>query len=212
MPRCPNCSYKLVLLSYRPKYKCALCSKLYPQLEIDNKEFRNWNKIQKELDLQNLDIEFNKEWKNLQELKQGIKQSFNGIPKRLRDKESVKNWLKEYYEKNKSKILARNEKWRLKNLEYDDKRKKEYYEKNKKKILQKSRIKRQENLVEYNQKRKEWRIKNLENNRMHYIIRTYRRKQKALALTHLINNQQEASNPQIFSSVPTYPLSYLLTH
>jgi len=212
MPRCPNCSYKLVLLSSRPKYKCALCSRLFPQQKIDNKEFKEWNKIQKEIDLQNLDIEFKKEWKNLQELKQGIKQLFNGIPKRLRDKESIKNWFKEYYEKNKAKILARNEVWRLKNIEYDDNRKKEYYDKNREKILQKNKLMRQENLQEYNQKRKEWRTKNIETNRIHYIIRTYRRKQKALALLYLKNNQQEVSNLNIFSSVPTYPLSYLLTH
>ena len=50
MPRCPNCSYILVLLERRGKYKCAKCGKLYPQKEIDDKEFREHNKRQKERD------------------------------------------------------------------------------------------------------------------------------------------------------------------
>ena len=31
MKQCPNCSYKLVLLSTGPKDKCSLCNKIYPQ-------------------------------------------------------------------------------------------------------------------------------------------------------------------------------------
>jgi DNA-directed RNA polymerase subunit RPC12/RpoP len=38
--RCPNCNYSLVLLERRAKYKCALCSKLFPQKEVDDKEFQ----------------------------------------------------------------------------------------------------------------------------------------------------------------------------
>ena len=44
MPRCPNCSYMLVLLEKRRKYKCAKCSKLFFQKEIDNRHFREQNK------------------------------------------------------------------------------------------------------------------------------------------------------------------------
>ena len=56
MPICPNCSYKLVLLSSRLKYKCSLCSKLFSQKEIDNKKFREWNKFQRQLDLETLKL------------------------------------------------------------------------------------------------------------------------------------------------------------
>ena len=48
MPRCLKCNYKLVLLEDRRKYKCAKCGKLFPQKEIDDKEFRELNKGEKE--------------------------------------------------------------------------------------------------------------------------------------------------------------------
>jgi len=198
MQRCPNCSYKLVLLSYRPKYKCALCSRLFPQLEIDNKEFQEFNKRKKLEDIEIYEKERKEQLFKIRKIRSHLKRLFNGFPK--------------ISKLDYDKILARNEEWRLKNIESDDKRKREYYNKNREKILQKSKLERQANPIEYNQKRKDWRTKNLENNRIHYIIRTYRRKQKALALTHLKNTNQEDSNPNIFHSVPTYPLSYLLTH
>ena len=50
MSRCPKCSYKLILLSNRPKYKCALCSKLYPEKEIELRDFLEWNKQQKTIE------------------------------------------------------------------------------------------------------------------------------------------------------------------
>jgi len=43
MAKCLNCNYTLVLLEHRRKYKCAKCGKLFPQSEIDNKEFVEWN-------------------------------------------------------------------------------------------------------------------------------------------------------------------------
>ena len=52
MPRCPKCSYKLVLLSNRPKYKCALCSKLYPEKEIELRDFLEWNKQQRTIEIE----------------------------------------------------------------------------------------------------------------------------------------------------------------
>src|SRR3989344_5134948 len=54
MQRCPNCSYQLVLLSHRPKYKCAFCSNLYSQKEIDFKDFQEWNINQRQIDKQNI--------------------------------------------------------------------------------------------------------------------------------------------------------------
>ncbi|MBU2639175.1 MAG: hypothetical protein KKG75_00535 [Nanoarchaeota archaeon] len=202
MQRCPNCSYKLVLLSNRPKYKCALCSKLYPRKEIESKDFQEFNKRKKIEDIETYEKERKEQLSKIREIKSHLKRLFNGFPK----------LSKLDYEKNKAQILTRNEEWRLRNIEYDDNRKKEYYKENKEKILQKHKLKRQENPQEYSQKRKDWRTKNIETNRMHYIIRTYRRKQKALALQRLENSQQEASNINIFHSVPTYPHSYLLTH
>ncbi|MEK6820238.1 MAG: hypothetical protein AABX71_00830, partial [Nanoarchaeota archaeon] len=41
--RCPNCSYMLVLLERRRKFKCAKCSRLYYRKEIEDQDFREWN-------------------------------------------------------------------------------------------------------------------------------------------------------------------------
>jgi len=38
-----NCNYALVLLEHCRKYKCDKCGKLFLQLEIDTKEFVEWN-------------------------------------------------------------------------------------------------------------------------------------------------------------------------
>ena len=56
-PRCPNCSYVLVLLSNRWKYKCSKCGRLFYQREAEDKTFRDWNKKQREMDKHNLIIE-----------------------------------------------------------------------------------------------------------------------------------------------------------
>ena len=67
MPTCQNCGYELVLLSSKPKYKCALCSRLYPQKEVETKAFREWNKKQRELDIYNLEFEKKIKLKSLRE-------------------------------------------------------------------------------------------------------------------------------------------------
>ncbi len=48
MPRCLHCFYILILLERRRKYKCAKCSRLWSQKLIENREFRKWNKCQRE--------------------------------------------------------------------------------------------------------------------------------------------------------------------
>jgi len=57
MPQYPNCSYKLVLLEKRLRYKCAKCSRLFLQKYIENKDFQRWNIFQRELDKNNLELE-----------------------------------------------------------------------------------------------------------------------------------------------------------
>lgn len=54
MPRCPNCSYILVLLEKRGKYKCAKCGKLFLKKEIEDEEFREWNITQRGEDKETL--------------------------------------------------------------------------------------------------------------------------------------------------------------
>src|SRR3989344_3211520 len=69
MPRCPNCSYKLVLLSSRPKYKCALCSKLYPEKEIEVKEFQEFNKRRRIEDAERFEKEYKEHLLRIREVK-----------------------------------------------------------------------------------------------------------------------------------------------
>lgn len=103
MPTCPNCSYKLVLLSNRRKYKCAKCSRLFLTKFIESKDFQIWNKKQKELDLHNLKLE----------IQQGKKPKLNSEERLQRWEE----WRTKYYEENKERIFANVKEWRDKNKE-----------------------------------------------------------------------------------------------
>ena len=113
MPRCPNCSYKLVLLSSRPKYKCALCSKLYSKKEIEIKEFQEFNKRRRIEDMEIYEKERKEHLTIIRETKKSLKLLFNGFSR------TPKEYRKEYYEKNKEKIKQLNREWRLRNREYD---------------------------------------------------------------------------------------------
>ena len=92
MPTCLNCGYELVLLP-RQKYKCSLCSKLYPKKEIENKEFRRKNKLQKELNITDSKKEFEKQWKKFKKIRKDIEIMFKDIPnpKKYHKKWRVKN-------------------------------------------------------------------------------------------------------------------------
>src|SRR3990167_11269035 len=124
MPRCPNCSYKLVLLSFRPKYKCALCSKLYSKKEIEIKEFQEFNKRRRIEDIEIYEKERKEYLVGIREIKKSLRLLFNGFSK------TPKEYRKEYYEKNKEKIRQLNKEWRLNNREYDLNRKQEYRKRN----------------------------------------------------------------------------------
>src|SRR3990167_8901931 len=189
MPRCPNCLYKLVLLSSRPKYKCALCSKLYPKKEIEVKEFQEFNKRRRIEDI---------------EIKKSLKLLFNGFS------QTPKEYRKGYYEKNKEKIRQLNREWRLRNREYDLKRKQEYSKKNRELLNAKAKLKRQANPELERRRKKLWREDNQNMMRVYGMIQHYRRKQKTLALQYLENEDFKPSNEHMFHSVPTFALSYLL--
>ena len=119
-PRCPNCNYILVLLQRRQKYKCAKCSKLFPQKDIEAREFRLWDEKQKELDKHNLKVNSKKPKLTEEERKQRLSESRkkyreNNIEKiRSYDRErwhngKRKEYSKEYYRKNleKSRLQKR---------------------------------------------------------------------------------------------------------
>ncbi len=178
MPKCAHCNYELVLLSSRPKYKCAICSKLYSKKEIEGKEFRRQNQFQKQLNIQEINQELEKNWSEIRELQKGIKLLFNWSPKT-------------YSEEFKAIMRIKNREWRLKNRDYDLKRKKQYYEENKKKINLKAKKRRKNNLELHNQRKKEWREKNIDQNRINGQISFWRNRQKELALEMFGTSQEE---------------------
>ncbi len=94
MTICPNCAYQLVLLDRRRKYKCALCSRLFPQKKVEAKEFFIKNKLQRELDVQNIKIEYEKEWKQLKDLRRGVERLFKGYSRISKEqaREYCKKW------------------------------------------------------------------------------------------------------------------------
>jgi len=204
MPRCPNCSYKLVLLSSRPKYKCALCSKLYSKKEIEVKEFQEFNKRRRIEDAERFDKEYKEHLARIKDIKKSLRLLFNGFSK------TSKEYRKKYYEKNKEKIRHLNREWRLRNREYDLKRKQEYSKKNRELLNAKAKLKRQANPEPERLKNRSYRAKNRDMMRTYGMIQHYRTKQKALALQYLENEDFKPSNEEIFHSVPTFALSYLL--
>ncbi|PIN80702.1 hypothetical protein COV16_00435 [Candidatus Woesearchaeota archaeon CG10_big_fil_rev_8_21_14_0_10_34_8] len=204
MPHCPKCSYNLVLLSSRPKYKCALCSGLYSKTEIEAKAFREFNKRSKIIDIEDYKKERKEYLARIRKIKSGLRLLFNGFSK------TPKKYRKEYYEKNKAKIRQLNREWRLRNSEYDMKRKQAYSKLNKDILNAKAKLRRQMNPKPERQRKKLWRDNNLNQMRTYGIIQHYRTKQKALALKYLKNDGLNPQNEQIFHSVPTFALSFLL--
>tara|TARA_Y100000310_G_scaffold345307_1_gene463586 strand:- start:16 stop:543 length:528 start_codon:yes stop_codon:yes gene_type:complete len=129
MPTCPNCGYELVLLA-RPKYKCALCSKLYPKKEIESRTFRIWNQKQKELDLHNSKLYL----KELKELTR--KPKLSEEEKKLKARESRK---RSYY-KNREKFKLKVKKHRQENREKYNESIRQWRNKTKSRRLIQSRI------------------------------------------------------------------------
>ena len=118
---CPNCAYLLVLLARRGKYKCAKCGKLFLQKDIESNDFREWDKKQKLLDIQNLKkprVKLSEE-----ERKKRAKESINKW--RVNNKEKVREYEKKrdrkeyqllWYHKNLDKLRSdgRLKQWRQK--------------------------------------------------------------------------------------------------
>ena len=183
MPTCPNCDYELVLLSYRLKYKCALCSKLYPQKEIDNKEFRKFNEIQKIVDIENIDKEQREELLQLKELKKSIRQLFkNKTLKELKveDRDKYNELKREYWNKKAEHLNSKRRELYNENREYK---------------------------LNY---QKQWKLNNQHNHRIKRRLADLREYQKQLALKMLENGQYKPSNAKIQEVLPSFVLSHLL--
>ncbi|MEK6826445.1 MAG: hypothetical protein AABX08_00885 [Nanoarchaeota archaeon] len=187
MKNCPNCNYELVLLSNRQKYKCALCSKLYSRKYIENREFRIWNKKQRELDIQNL--------------KASIK------PKPRFRGESARRWQ----EKNKDRINILASKWRDANRDRYTDQKREYYNRNLEHVNSKQRENYAKNREKITVRKERWSEKNPYSYKLKKRLADLRYQQKLLALKIIKNNELKPSPTHSEEVLPTFLHSYLLT-
>ena len=183
MPRCPKCSYKLVLLSNRPKYKCALCSKLYPEKEIELRDFLEWNKQQRTI-----------------EIEQFIQEELN----KLKSKEENRAFIgfRKFFKLNKLRAKL--------SKEVILERKRQYYLNNIEKELLRDKIYRQNNLEKTNTKKKEWNTKNLELRQKYNLVTHQRLRQKQLTLQYLENESYKSYILKFFDSVSRKLLADLL--
>lgn len=177
MPRCPNCNYLLVLLEHRRKYKCAKCGKLFPQKEIDNAEFREWNKKRRQEDKEKIE-------KELQEI---IKLSKPKLTK----------------EEIQEKRIALQRIWREKNREAYNQYKREYWARNRKRLLEKRRENYQKRKDEILEKQRLYRQKNKEKNRLKHLRNT----QKKIAERKFESAKQNGTLAQILLFLLTFLLS-----
>ena len=188
MAKCLNCNYTLVLLEHRRKYKCAKCGKLFPQSEIENKEFVEWNKERRAEEKRKLNNELHKEY-----IKKN-KEKFKKTQKKWTDKNRKKlnEYQREYYKNNSEKIKAQQ---------------REKHEKNKDAINEKRRGASEQVKKSQNENRNARRHANIEGTRLNSRIEYYRQRQKQLTLTHLEFAYERALNHQIQKMLPTSILS-----
>ena len=204
-PQCPNCNYSLVLLTNRGKYKCSLCSGLFPQMEIENKNFREWNKRQKEVDFDDYKKEKEKDSIQNKMIKSGLKDLFLGTVE-----SRIKEYRKSYYLKNRKQVRLRQKEAYLKNKESILERESNYYEQHKTEIKLKLKLRNIKMREIINQRKSELRKRNLEWFKSKERLRNYRRKQKLLALQYLENEEYKPYMNDLVDSVSTISLSHLL--
>ena len=181
MPRCPNCSYKLVFLEKRLRYKCAKCSRVFLQKFIENKDFQRYNKHRRELDKHNLNLE----------IKQRKRPKLTSEERKLRTKESAKKWRQDNLEKCR---------------EYSRKN----YEENKDKILAQKKIYRQRTKEKQYKWRKQYRDKIIDRTRLLGRIHYWRRQQSELTQQELKINGYKPYANGLDDSFSTFGLSELL--
>jgi len=173
-PRCPNCSYVLVLLERRLKYKCSKCGKLFLKREVEDRNFRVWNIKQRELDRHNLRLE----------------------KKRPR------------LSKEERKLKAKE--WRLKNIERCRESCRDYYDVNRSKILAKKKVYNQLVKSRYNVWQREYRKRFPDKLRLIGRLKHWRKQQTKLALKELEMGHKISPSHDLESSFPTFGLSELL--
>ena len=109
---CPKCSFALTELKHR--YKCAKCCKVFLKKEVEDFNFRNWNKKQREVDRHNLKLKRPKLSQEEKEERRALvlKQRY------LNKKEEMLKKIRLYQKENKDKINLKYREKRKKNPEY----------------------------------------------------------------------------------------------
>jgi len=174
MPRCPKCSYILVLLERRNKYKCAKCGKLFLKKEIDDKEFKQWNRRQRQDDKEKFEKQLKLRRKTLKP--QGRK--------KVDSKEQQKNLL-EYrtakYNENKEIYKKINLNYYKKNREILTAKARHRYDQNKQAILNRNRKWKAKNKEKVKHTKTLYRKENIDQTRLNQRINDWRQAQKRLA-------------------------------
>ena len=169
MPCCPNCSYKLVLLEKRLRYKCAKCSRVFLQQFIENRDFRIWNNHRRETEMQELLVEI----KQLEEEKQKKKE--------LRESNKIAKALRLLFNGSKPRLNLTPEERRIRKREYN----KKWNENNPEKV----RAMKRRQLENHREQRytylREWRISNLDKSRLKQRLTHWRRQQAKIAQEEL---------------------------
>lgn len=130
MPQCPNCSYLLVFLSNRLKYKCAKCGRLFLQKSTENRHFKVWNTTQRKIDKHNINIKQKRIKLTPEQKKLKIKQW------KLDNIDKCREYNRKHYEDNRDKILAKKKIYRQLAKDNHNKWRKRY----RKKLIQRTRL------------------------------------------------------------------------
>jgi len=186
MPICQKCGYELVLLS-RGKYKCALCSRLYPQRDVETKTFREWNIRQRENDIYNLKLEKIQKERILTENR--ILKGFRLLLKQKKPR------LRLSPEERRARLLERKRNWASRNPEKIRAMGSKYLECHR------------EEVYDY---MKKWRILKQYESRLKQRLTFWRGKQRDLTLQLIKNESYKLSTKEIEKLLPTWALTQLL--
>ena len=191
MPQCPNCSYKLVFLDKRLRYKCAKCGRVFLQKFIENRDFRIWNNHRRETEMQELLLEI----KQTEEEKKKKKE--------LRELNRIGKELNLLFNGPKIRLNLTPEERKLRKREYN----KKWNENNPDKV----RTMRRRQLENHREQRyaylKVWRISNLDKSRLKQRLTHWRRQQAKIAQEELRFNGYIPDTNCLYDSFSTFGLS-----
>ena len=196
MPRCPNCSYKIVFLEKRLRYKCAKCSRVFLQKFIENRDFRIWNNHRRETEMQELLIEI----KQLEEEKQKKKE--------LKRLNKIAKALRLLFNGSKPRLNLTPEERRIRKREYN----KKWNENNPEKVKAMKRRQLENHREQRYAYLREWRISNLDKSRLKQRLTHWRRQQAKIAQEEIRFNGYILYINGLDDSFSTFGLSDQLTN